>query len=243
MIVTLIPSAAITRAMVDQDKKRIEDFEGATARANSLLLQTLQPKDIMATIMLSSVAERWEKVATNYADVFPLKTLNARSNFYNFKMRGGDTVLQTQHCFNWLVNECAIQVIVVLEEVKTLVLLTHPTEIWRTFMDAYATQIFAPTVSIILKSMKAQEEIWNSRNERAYGEANYVGRGGRDSGGGGGSNGGFKSEVPAFPKPISGSDQRARYCCEKTGHFARECLMCEKACKISKTKGHHSNMC
>ena len=38
--------------MVDQDVKQLEDFDATIARANSLLLQTLKAKDVMATMML-----------------------------------------------------------------------------------------------------------------------------------------------------------------------------------------------
>ena len=43
---------AITRAMVDHDLKLIDDYEAAAARANSILFQLLQSKDIMAVMLL-----------------------------------------------------------------------------------------------------------------------------------------------------------------------------------------------
>ena len=42
--------------MVDNDIKNIDDFDAAVAHANSVLLQTLDAKDIMATTMLQSPA-------------------------------------------------------------------------------------------------------------------------------------------------------------------------------------------
>ena len=72
---------------------------------------------------------------------------------------------------------------VITEENKTLVLLTYPTEKWRTFIDAYATQNPVPLVDVIFRTMKALEEMWNTWNDREIGKANCVGRGG---GGGGG---------------------------------------------------------
>ena len=42
----------ITQVMVDYDNKKIDDFDASIARANSVLLQTLEAKDIMATLLL-----------------------------------------------------------------------------------------------------------------------------------------------------------------------------------------------
>lgn len=153
-------------------------------------------------------------------------------------MRGFDSVLQTQHYFDQQVNECAIQAIFVSEEDKTLVLLMHLTEIRRAFMDSYVTQSHDLDVSITLRSMKALKERWNSRNEREYGEANYVGRGGE-----GGSGGGYEPKTTSLPRQLSGSESRICYCCGKPKHFARECLMRERTCNSCKVKGHLENMC
>ena len=38
----------VTQGMVDYDTKRFEDFDAAIARENSLLLHTLEPRDVMA---------------------------------------------------------------------------------------------------------------------------------------------------------------------------------------------------
>ena len=46
----------VTQAMVDRETKKSEDFEAAYARANIVLLNTLDPKDIMATLLLESPA-------------------------------------------------------------------------------------------------------------------------------------------------------------------------------------------
>ena len=48
----------ITQVMVDQYTKRFEDFGAAIARANSLLLQTLEPRDVMKTLMMLSPAHK-----------------------------------------------------------------------------------------------------------------------------------------------------------------------------------------
>ena len=52
----------VTQVMADSELKKSEDFEAAVARANSVLLSTLEPKDIMATMMLPSPAAKWAKL-------------------------------------------------------------------------------------------------------------------------------------------------------------------------------------
>ena len=44
----------VTQAMAGKEMKKFEDFEVAVATANSVLLRTLEAKDIMATMMLVS---------------------------------------------------------------------------------------------------------------------------------------------------------------------------------------------
>ena len=95
--------------MVDHDIIRYEDFDAAIARANSVLLQTLEPKDVMTTMMLPSPAEKWTKLVTDYAAILASMAAIARSRFHDFRMRDDDSVVQTQHRFDEMVNECIIQ--------------------------------------------------------------------------------------------------------------------------------------
>ena len=55
--------------MDDCDVKRSEDFDATVARAKSVLLYTFEPKDVMATMMLQTSAEKWAKLAFDYVAV------------------------------------------------------------------------------------------------------------------------------------------------------------------------------
>ena len=114
----------------------------------------------MATLLQQSSAEKRLKLATDYAAISVYMATNALSRFHDFKMRDGDSVRQTQHRFDHLVNECMIQAVNTTDENKTIVLLTHPTEKKRTFIDAYATQDPLPRIDIIFRAMKA---LWERR--------------------------------------------------------------------------------
>ena len=58
---------------------------------------TLEPEDVMATLMLPSPVEKWDKLSSDYATVSAQMATVAKSLFNDFRMRDGDTVVQTQH--------------------------------------------------------------------------------------------------------------------------------------------------
>ena len=165
---------AITRAMVDHDVKAKEDFDAACARANYNLMNTLGQKDILAVMSMEDVADKWDKLANEYAAVSPSQLTNARSRFNNFSSRNGETIIETQHRFDDLVNECTIQAIVLTEAEKSAALLMRPCAKWSHFMEVYATMEPVPSTAAIFRAMKSQEERINMRNEEEYEEANYA---------------------------------------------------------------------
>ena len=95
--------------MIDHDTKRLQDVDAAIARANSLLLEALEPRDVMATLMMLSPAENWNMLAADYAAVSTLQVAIARARFMSFRMRVGDIVVQIQHRFDELLNECIVE--------------------------------------------------------------------------------------------------------------------------------------
>ena len=159
--------------------------------------------------------------------------------FASFKMIDSETVIETHHRFDGLVNECAIQGVPVDEVEKTLALLAHPNEIFRQFMDNYANHSPAPTAAVIFAQMKMLEERRSFRYEREHGEANYAGRGG----GGGGSRGGPRGQ--RAPSGGKGRQQNAItcWCCGEVGHYSSKCDKKSAICPICKMVGHVAATC
>ena len=62
-------AAVITQEMVNLDTLRLEDFDAAVARTNYVLLQTLEAKDVMATMMLPTPKDKWNKLSADYAAI------------------------------------------------------------------------------------------------------------------------------------------------------------------------------
>lgn len=227
---------AITKAMRDHDLKMIGDYESAAAKANSVLYQSLQQKDVVAVMLLPSVADKWEKLAEDYAAISSSMATLARSSFQDFRMKDGDSVITTIHHFDRLVNECLIQAICLDENEKTRALLAHPSTKWLTFMDSYANLEPLPPVSAIFRAMRSQEERWIQRNNHEYEEANYVGRDIASS-----------SEWKRRPKLEIRQPQRMElrscYCCGNQGHLQKDCRKKNGFCEICDKKGHTAATC
>ena len=231
---------AVTRAMVDLDIKTNEDFDAAAARANYSLMQTLSQKDISAVMMLPDAAEKWEKLAIDYAAVSSSQGTVARARFNNFRIRDGESVIETHHRFDDLVNECNIQAIYLTEEEKSAALLMRPSAKWTNFVDVYATMEPLPTADAIFRAMKSQEERLNTRNEEEYEEANFAGNPGGSAGG--------TSDWRRRPKlevrrPEYGPETRSCYCCGKSGHLAKDCPSKMMTCDICGKRGHLAIAC
>ena len=230
---------AITRAMVDQDVKAIEDFHAAAARASYMLMQTLSQKDISAVMMLPDAADKWEKLANDYAVVSSSQSTNARSKFNNFRIRDGESAIETHHRFDDLVNECSIQAIHLSEEEKTAALLMRPCSKWINFMDVYTAMEPLPSSAAIFRAMKSQEERMITRNKKEYEEANFNGMSGSRA---------TQPEWKRRPKidvrrPTSATETRSCYCCGEVGHLSATCTSRNETCEFCKKRGHLTKAC
>ena len=106
-------------------------------------------------------------------------------------------MIENRHRFETLTNECEIQGVPVNEAAKTLVLMTHPRDRYRQYMDNYANHTPAPTADVIFAGMKVLEERNEARQDVEHGEATYASWGtGGCNGGGGGRNKGDKGSQP-----------------------------------------------
>ena len=228
---------AITKAMVDLDIKEIANFKAAEAKANVTLLNSLREKDIISLILIPSASGKWEKLRDDYATLSPGMASNAWQRFTEFRMKDGDSVVETIHRFDERVNECLIQAVNVTEEDKTRVLTTHPSEKWTLFMDSFSHLDPHPPVSQIFRAMKSQEERWNVRNEHEYADANFAG-------GGGPSNGDWKRRPKLQARqPITMRELRSCYGCGEPGHLSKDCPEKMNPCKICDKKGHTAKTC
>ena len=228
---------AITRAMVDHDVKLIEDFHAAAARASYTLMQTLSQKDISAVMMLPDAADKWDKLANDYAAVSSSQSTNARSKFNNFRIRDGESVIETQHRFDDLVNECSIQAINLSDEEKTAALLMRPCSKWINFMDVYATMEPPPSSAAIFRAMKSQEERMITRNEKEYEEANFNGISGSRA---------TQPEWKRRPKidvKRPSTETRSCYCCGEVGHLSAICKSKNETCEFCQKRGHLTKAC
>ena len=86
-------AAKVAQAITDKEMKLSEDFNASMARANNVLLSMLEPKDVMATMMLPSPTEKWDKLSSDYAAVSARMATVARSRFNDFRMGDGDIVV------------------------------------------------------------------------------------------------------------------------------------------------------
>ena len=82
-------SSRSTQKMADHDVRRLEDFEVAAALADSALLHTLEPKDVMVTTMLPTPNAKWNTLSTHYAPISASMAAFARSRFHDFRMQDG----------------------------------------------------------------------------------------------------------------------------------------------------------
>ena len=81
---------------------------------------------------------------------------------------------QIRQRFNGLVTECILQGIVLTENQKSTVLLTHPSERWRLTIDNISMQVPLPSTAAIFEQMIILNEKWEARDDKEHTEANMA---------------------------------------------------------------------
>ena len=108
MIAAMAGVAEITQEQVDSDDKKLEDYSAAIARANFVILQHMDQKDIMSLWGLDSPFQKWEKLRADYALISVQMGTEARAHFFSFKMGNAESVIEIQHRFGAVYSEMAI---------------------------------------------------------------------------------------------------------------------------------------
>ena len=241
-------NAGVTQAQVDASRVAFDHYSVNEARANSMILLTLDPKDVMTLIAYVTAASKWAKLAADHVSITASKGINANQKFQSFVFSPGETVYQTRQRFDGLVTECALQGIVLSETLKSTVLLTHPTDRWRTFIDSISLQAPLPTTAIIFQQMIILAEKWEARDEKEHAEANFADfkRRTRQPPTGGqrrvhGQNQG-QQQQPRREALQPGSANPC-FCCGSFLHLFAKCPKKDLSCNSCKKKGHLAHMC
>ena len=74
-------ASEITQRMVDHDTKRFEDLNAIIMCKNFLLIFVIEPRDVMATLMMVSPTQKRNKLVANYAAISKLQAGTARTRF------------------------------------------------------------------------------------------------------------------------------------------------------------------
>ena len=167
-------NAGVTQVQVDLSRVAHDQYAVNEARANAMILLTLDPKDVIALIAYITAAEKWAKLAADHVSITASKGINANQKFQSFAFIPGETVYEIRQRFDCLVTECALQGIILTDMQKTTVLLTHPTEKWKTFIDSISLQAPLPTTATIFQQMIILAEKWEARDEKEHTEANFA---------------------------------------------------------------------
>ena len=241
-------NAGVTQAQVDASRVAFDQYAVNEAKANSMILLSLEPKDVMTLIAYNTAASKWIKLAEDHVSITASKAINAHQRFQAFSFNPGETVHQIRQRYDGLVTECALQGIVLTEMQKTTVLLTHPTERWKTFIDSISLQAPLPTTAIIFQQMIILAEKWEARDEKEHTEANFADYKRRT-----------RQPSTVGQRRVQGQQQGQQqqsrrealqpgsanpcFCCGSTLHLFAKCPKKELSCNVCKKKGHLAHMC
>ena len=85
-----------------------------------------------------SSAKKWAKLRADYRLVSNQMATEARAKLNAFKMGGAESVIEIQHQFANASTECAIQGVPETDEALARILMTYPSERWRSYVDTIA---------------------------------------------------------------------------------------------------------
>ena len=173
-VAAVAANAGVTQVQVDASRVLFDQYAVNEAKANTMILLTLEPGDVMSLLAFPSAAGKWTKLAADHVSISISKGINANQRFQSFSFLAGESVYKLRQRFDGLVTECILQGIILTENQKSSVLLTHPTARWMNFIDSVSLQVPLPTTTVIFEQMILIAEKWDARDEKEHGEANFA---------------------------------------------------------------------
>ena len=173
-IPAVVANLGVTQVQVDASRVAFEQYSVNEAKANSMILLTLEQKDVLTLLAFPSAAGKWTKLAADHVSITQSRAINAHQKFQSFAFISGEHVYQIRQRFDGLVTECILQGIVLTENQKSTVLLTHPSERWRLTIDNISMQVPLPTTAAIFEQMIILNEKWEARDDKEHTEANMA---------------------------------------------------------------------
>ena len=77
-------NAGVTQAQVDTSRVASEHFAVNEAKANTMILLTLEQKDVMTLLAFPTAAAKWAKLAADYVSISPQKASMCIKSFRHF---------------------------------------------------------------------------------------------------------------------------------------------------------------
>ena len=80
-VLAVATNDGVTQAQVDASRVAHDQHAVNEAKANSIILLTLDPKDVMTLIAYITAAEKWAKLAADHVSITASKGINANQKF------------------------------------------------------------------------------------------------------------------------------------------------------------------
>ena len=95
-------NAGVTQAQVDTSRVASEHFAVNEAKANTMILLTLEQKDVMTLLAFPTAAAKWAKLAADHMSILGAKGISAHQNFQAFSFNEGEKVYAIRRRFDGL---------------------------------------------------------------------------------------------------------------------------------------------